>query len=113
MRMGGASCQMFSPPKNRFARSALECDASSHRFGMRCGRSKATRGRAALLKLSRNAATQSCESNQFALLQIRQGFAYICGKRVRVRFIFLSQFTNDLAQCSSVAAGKNFVRGFV
>ena len=58
-------------------------------------------------------AALSFEFDQFALLQIRERIAYICGERVRVRLVFFGQFANDLAQCSSVAAGKNFVRGFV
>ena len=73
--------------------------------------SKATRGRVALLKLSRNAAVQSCEFNQFVPLQIRQGFMYISSNRHPIRLVFFSQRLNDLAECSSVAAGKNFVRG--
>ena len=58
---------------------------------------------------------QSCSSDfdQPALLQIRQNFAYIRSERVRVRLVFFGQFADDLAQYSSVAAGKNFVRSFV
>ena len=54
------------------------------------GAAKATRGRVALLKLSRNAGTQSCEFNQFALLQIGQRFPDIRSERSPVRFKFFS-----------------------
>ena len=61
----------------------------------------------------RMAAALSFEFDQFALLQIRECIVHIGSERVRVCLVFFRQFANDLTQCSSVATGKDFVRGFV
>ena len=56
---------------------------------------------------------QSCKLDQFALVKIGNGFAHIGSKRRNVGVVFFGQRPHDLAQCSSVAAGENFVRSFV
>jgi len=46
-------------------------------------------------------------------MQIGQRFSHVGGKRFGIGVVFLGQPLNDLVQCSSIAAGKDFVRGFV
>jgi hypothetical protein len=58
-------------------------------------------------------ATRSCEFNQLASLQIGAGFAHVGGELLGIRVVFLCQVMHNRAQCSSIAAGKNFVGGFV
>ena len=59
--------------------------------------------------------TGHCHLNSISLRRCKSAerITYISSERVRVRLVFFGQFANNLAQCSSVAAGKNFVRSFV
>ena len=59
------------------------------------------------------AGVRSCVINQFSLMEVRQRFAHISRKRLRIGVVFFGQSLNDLAQCSSITARENFVRGFV
>ena len=56
---------------------------------------------------------RSCELDQLSLVKIGQGFAHIGGKRRNVGVVFFSQRPYNLVECSPIAAGKNFLRGFV
>ena len=58
-------------------------------------------------------AARSCEFDQLASLQIGQGFAHISSKRRGIGIVIFGQCFHDLAYRSSIAASKNFVRGFV
>ena len=58
-------------------------------------------------------AARSCELDQLALLQIGHGFPDIGGQRRGISVVFFGQLVHDLAQCSAIAAGENFLRGFV
>ena len=58
-------------------------------------------------------AVRSCELDQLAFVKIGERFAHIGGKGGNISVIFFGQVAHDLTQCSPVAAGKNFLRGFV
>ncbi len=59
------------------------------------------------------AGAHSCVLNQSSLMQIGQRFAHVDGKRVGIGVVFFGERVNDVVQCSSIAAGKDFVRSFV
>src|SRR6266567_3010029 len=61
----------------------------------------------------RMGAGQSWEFDKLASLQIGKGFADIGCKRREIGVILFGQRADDLAYCSSIAAGKNFLRSFV
>ena len=59
------------------------------------------------------AGAHSCVLNQSSLMQIGQRFAHVDGKRVGIGVVFFGERVNDVVQCSSIAAGKDFVRSLV
>ena len=58
-------------------------------------------------------AARSFDLDQLAFVKIGERFAHIGGKGGNISVVFFCQVADDLAQCSPVAAGKNFLRGFV
>ena len=59
-------------------------------------------------------ARTSFEFNQSSLLQIAQSVSRTsAASAFGIGVVFFGERVNDVVQCSSVAAGKDFVRGFV
>jgi hypothetical protein len=61
----------------------------------------------------RTGGARSCELDQLALVQIGKGIANIRRESGGICVVLFGQCAHNFTQCLSIAAHKDFVRGFI